>query len=121
MGGGSVLVAAAWGYPPGWKKAKYRVEPPQHKSFKDAKPVECISCSSTLALIRFFRENGWDVKTVIFGVDTALNPAGFADGKEFRRSVKERYIEWFRGLVKTSDCSPESEPEVIILPGIGRH
>jgi CRISPR-associated protein Csx1 len=121
MGGGSVLVAAAWGYPPGWRKARYRVEPPQHKSFKDAKPVECISCSSTLALIRFFRENGWDVKTVIFGVDTALNPAGFADGKEFRRSVKERYIEWFRGLVKTSDCSPESEPEVIILPGIGRH
>jgi CRISPR-associated protein Csx1 len=121
MGKGSVLVAAAWGYPPGWKKAKYRVEPPQHKSFKDAKPVECISCSSTLALIRLFRENGWDVKTVIFGVDTALNPAGFADGKEFRRSVKERYIEWFRGLVKTSNCSPESEPEVIILPGIGRH
>jgi hypothetical protein len=28
MGGGSVLVAAAWGYPPGWRKAKYRVEPP---------------------------------------------------------------------------------------------
>jgi CRISPR-associated protein Csx1 len=121
MGGGSVLVAAAWGYPPGWRKARYRVEPPQHPSFKGARRVECTSCSSTLALIRFFRENGWDVKTVIFGVDTALNPAGFADGKEFRRSVKERYIEWFRGLVETSDCSSESEPEVIILPGIGRH
>jgi CRISPR-associated protein Csx1 len=121
MGGGSVLVAAAWGYPPGWRKARYRVEPPQHPSFKGARQVECTSCSSTLALIRFFRENDWDVKTLIFGVDTALNPADFADGKEFRRSVKERYIEWFRGLVKTSDCSLESEPEVIILPGIGRH
>jgi len=28
VGGGSVLVAAAWGYPPGWRKARYRVEPP---------------------------------------------------------------------------------------------
>ena len=121
MSGGSVLVAAAWGYPPGWRKARYRVEPPQHPSFKGARQVECTSCSSTLALIRFFRENGWDVKTVIFGVDTALNPAGFTDGREFRRGVKERYIEWFRGLVETSDCSSELEPEVVVLPGIGRH
>jgi CRISPR-associated protein Csx1 len=121
MGGGSVLVAAAWGYPPGWRRAKYRVEPPQHQAFKGARQVECTSCSSTLALIRFFRENGWDVKTLIFGVDTALNPAGFADGKEFRKSVKEQYLKWFRGLAETSDCSAESEVEVVVLPGIGRH
>jgi len=121
MGGGSVLVAAAWGYPPGWRKARYRVEPPQHPSFKDARQVECTSCSSTFALIRFFRENGWDVKTVIFGVDTALNPAVFTDGKEFRNNVKEQYVKWFRGLTETSDCSTESEVEVVVLPGIGRH
>jgi len=121
MGKGSVLVAAAWGYPPGWRKARYSVEPPQHDSFKDAKPVGCTSCSSTLALIRFFSENGWDVKTIIFGTDTALNPAGFTDGEKFRGSVKERYIEWFRELEKTSNCSSESEPEVVVLPGIGRH
>jgi len=121
MGGGSVLIAAAWGYPPGWKKAKYIMEPPQHPLFKGAKPVECTSCSSTLALIRFFRENGWDVKTLIFGVDTALNPAGFADGKEFRNNVKEQYVKWFRELEKTSNCSAELEPEVVVLPGIGRY
>ena len=83
--------------------------------------MECTSCSSTLALIRFFRENGWDVKTLIFGVDTALNPASFTDGEEFRKSVKKRYIEWFRGLAETSDCLVESEVEVVVLPGIGRH
>jgi CRISPR-associated protein Csx1 len=121
MGRGSVLVAAAWGYPPGWRKARYRVEPPQHPAFKGARQVECTSCSSTLALIRFFRENDWDVKTLIFGVDTALNPAGFADGKEFRNNVKEQYLKWFRGLAETSDCSTESEVEVVVLPGIGRH
>jgi CRISPR-associated protein Csx1 len=121
MGRGSVLVAAAWGYPPGWGKAKYRVEPPQHPAFKGARQVECTSCSSTLALIRFFRENDWDVKTLIFGVDTALNPAGFADGKEFRNNVKEQYLKWFRELEKTSNCSAELEPEVVVLPGIGRY
>jgi CRISPR-associated protein Csx1 len=121
MGRGSVLVAAAWGYPPGWRKARYRVEPPQHPSFKGARPVECTSCSSTLALIRFFRENGWDVKTLIFGVDTALNPTGFTDGEEFRKSVKEQYLKWFRGLAETSNCTAELEPEVVVLPGIGRH
>ncbi|MFZ8839605.1 MAG: CRISPR-associated CARF protein Csx1 [Pyrobaculum sp.] len=121
MGGGSVLVAAAWGYPPGWRKARYRVEPPQHPAFKDARQVECTSCSSTLALIRFFRENGWDVKTLIFGVDTALNPADFADGKEFRNNVKEQYVKWFRELEKTSNCSAELEPEVVVLPNIGRY
>jgi CRISPR-associated protein Csx1 len=121
MGKCSVLVAAAWGYPPGWRKARYRVEPPQHPAFKGARQVECTSCSSTLALIRFFREDDWDVKTLIFGVDTALNPAGFADGKEFRKSVKEQYLKWFRGLAETSDCSTESEVEVVVLPGIGRH
>ncbi len=130
MGRGSVLVAAAWGYPPGWRKAKYRVEPPQHPAFKrenlvertsHSSTVECTSCSSTLALIRFFRENGWDVKTLIFGVDTALNPARFADGREFRKSVKEQYLKWFRGLAETSDCLAESEVEVVVLPGIGRH
>jgi CRISPR/Cas system-associated protein Csx1 len=83
--------------------------------------VECTSCSSTLALIRFFRENGWDVKILIFGVDTALNPAGFTDGKEFRNYVKEQYVKWFRELEKTSNCSPELEPEVVVLPGIGRY
>jgi Uncharacterized protein predicted to be involved in DNA repair, COG1517 len=94
MGGGPVLVAAAWGYPPGWRKARYRVEPPQHPSFKGARQVECTTCSSTLALIRLFRENDWDVKTLIFGTDTALNPAGFTDGKEFRNYVKEQYVKW---------------------------
>lgn len=121
MGGGSVLVAAAWGYPPGWGKARYRVEPPQHPAFKGARQVECTSCSSTLALIRFFRENDWDVKTLIFGVDTALNPASFADGKEFRNNVKEQYVKWFRELEKTSNCSAELEPEVVVLPNIGRY
>ncbi|MFZ8808447.1 MAG: CRISPR-associated CARF protein Csx1, partial [Pyrobaculum sp.] len=121
MGRGSVLIAAAWGYPPGWRKAKYIMEPLQHPPFKGENLVECTSCSSTLALIRFFREKGWDVKTVIFGTDTALNPAGFTDGEKFRGSVKERYIEWFRELEKTSNCSSESEPEVVVLPGIGRH
>ena len=81
MGGGSVLVAAAWGYPPGWRKARYRVKPPQHPSFKDARQVECTTCSGTLALIRLFRENDWDVKTLIFGTDTALNPAGLQTGR----------------------------------------
>jgi CRISPR-associated protein Csx1 len=94
MGGGSVLVAAAWGYPPGWRKARYRVKPPQHLSFKGARQVECTTCSSTLALIRLFRENDWDVKTLIFGTDTALNPTGFTDGKEFRNYVKEQYVKW---------------------------
>lgn len=121
MGGGSVLIAAAWGYPPGWRKAKYIMEPLQHPPFKGENLVECTSCSSTLALIRFFREKGWNVKTVIFGTDTALNPAGFTDGEEFRKSVKKRYIEWFRGLAETSNCSAESEVEVVVLPGIGRH
>jgi CRISPR-associated protein Csx1 len=121
MGRGSVLIAAAWGYPPGWKKAKYIMEPLQHPPFKGENPVECTSCSSTLALIRFFREKGWDVKTVIFGTDTALNPAGFTDGKEFRNYVKEQYVKWFRELAETSDCSPESEVEVVVLPGIGRY
>ncbi len=121
MGRGSVLIAAAWGYPPGWGKAKYIMEPLQHPPFKGENPVECTSCSSTLALIRFFREKGWDVKTVIFGVDTALNPAGFTDGKEFRNYVKEQYVKWFRELAETSDCSAESEVEVVVLPGIGRY
>ena len=121
MGGGSVLIAAAWGYPPSWSRARYRLEPPQHPSFGGARPVECTSCSSTLALIRFFRENGWNVRTVIFGADTALNPAGFADGREFRRRVKEQYVEWFRRLAETSECSAGPEAEVVVLPGIGRY
>lgn len=121
MGGGSVLIAAAWGYPPSWRKARYRVDPPAHSAFGDARPMECSSCSDTFPLIRLFRENGWDVKTVIFGVDTALNPAGFADGRDFRRSVKEQYVEWFRRLAEASECSAGPEAEVVVLPGIGRY
>lgn len=93
MGKGRALVVAAWGYPPSWRKAKYRVGPPAHPAFRNARLVECSSCSNTLTLIKFFffRENGWEVQTVIFGVDTALSPAGVADGREFRRRVKERF------------------------------
>jgi CRISPR-associated protein Csx1 len=98
------LIVAPWGNPPQWRKAKYRVEV-KHPALRiEAKDVE--GCSSTAALAQQLRKAG-AVDVLIFGIDTAVPPAG----RGLREAVEEKYREWARAL--------GVEGDVASLPGIG--
>jgi|GEM_PF-1149731 len=119
MGGPSVLVVAAWGYPPAWRKARYTVTI-NHPAFKDAKPVECTTCSTTLALLSFLLQNGYNAKALIFGLDTAATPRQGEDGATFRSRVEELYKSWFKQLSGDADCHIDvPDYQVKALPGLG--
>lgn len=124
MGGPSVLVVAAWGYPPAWRKARYTVTI-NHPAFKDAKPVECTTCSTTVALANYLAYKSRHVDVLIFGVDTVSTPAQGEDGGGFRERVKQQYEKWLQTLIETSKgCLTETSREKIswtveTLPGLG--
>ena len=124
MRGGSILIVATWGYPPTWRRAKYTVKI-NHPAFRNTKPVECTSCSTTVALASYFA-GGWDVNVLIFGVDTASAPRQEEDGTEFRERIRRQYEEWRETLVKKSEgCPAETLGKVKwaveVLPGLGTY
>jgi len=113
MGGPSVLAVAAWGYPPAWRRARYTVTI-NHPAFKDAKPVECTTCSTTVALANYLAYKSRHVDVLIFGVDTVSTPGQGKDGGGFRERVKQRYKEWLQTLIETSKgCLTETSREKI--------
>ena len=115
-----VLLVGTWGNPCGWKGVVYRVpRPPGDRhgfsrlvdwDFQDR--LECRSRASTAALCRALEEAGHEVKVLLVGVDTVTGGEGntYSEILEGVRSLYMRYAEEFF----------DSEPELLILPGVGK-
>jgi len=121
------LIIAPWGYPPQWRRVSYSVRV-TYKGFDAIEIDKCITCSSTLALVSAIskltsRFN--EVKVLVLGLDTAVQPKDHEDGTKFRERVKRIYEEWLMNLLndcRTHGCCKGISEKLFIidvLPGIG--
>jgi len=115
----SVLVVAAWGFPPSWSRYHYRIRI-DHPGLA-GQPLEGESCSSTLVVVSYLRSLGrFEVSTMVFGLDTVVDPT--IVGEKLRDAAAEHYRRWLDELIKTCEvCSSidASMFDVVILPGVG--
>jgi len=118
-----VLIVSVWGYPPQWAKYKYIVHI-DHRVHRNLEKSECVSCCTTLALTNHLLK-GYDVKTIVFGADTVVNPSKTND---IRREALLQYNKWLEELLKPSNCNccdsmkeKSSIIEISVLPGIGHY
>ncbi len=121
------LIIAPWGYPPQWRRVPYNVKV-YHKGFGTIEISKCVTCSSTLALTSAINKSSdvfSQVKVLVLGLDTAIQPEDQEDGRGFRGRVREVYEKWLRVLL--SDCKEHGCCEGVseelfsinVLPGIG--
>jgi len=115
----SILVVAAWGYPPQWWRYRYRIRV-DHRELA-GRLIEGESCSSTLVVVSYLRSLGrFEVDTIVFGLDTVADPASAGEG--LREVAAKLYREWLGELIATCDvCSGMSVNafDVEVLPGVG--
>ena len=125
--GFKALVIAPWGYPPQWKRVSYNVRI-THKGFGTIEISKCTTCSSTLALVSAINKltsKFNEIRVLVLGLDTAVQPEDREDGIKFRERVRRTYEEWLRNLLNDCRvhgcCEGVSEELFVIdvLPGIG--
>ncbi|MEM1768362.1 MAG: TM1812 family CRISPR-associated protein [Desulfurococcaceae archaeon] len=119
----NVLIVSVWGYPPQWAKYKYIVHI-DHQVHRNLEKSECVSCCTTLALTNHLLKK-YDVKTIVFGADTVVNPSITND---IRHEALLQYNKWLEELLKPSNCNccdsmkeKSSIIEISVLPGIGHY
>ncbi|MEM4619934.1 MAG: TM1812 family CRISPR-associated protein [Desulfurococcaceae archaeon] len=119
----NVLIVSVWGYPPQWAKYKYIVHI-DHQVHRNLEKSECVSCCTTLALTNHLLKK-YDVKTIVFGADTVVNPSKTND---IRHEALLQYNKWLEELLKPSNCNcckfmeeKSSIIEISVLPGIGHY
>ncbi|MEM2017202.1 MAG: TM1812 family CRISPR-associated protein [Nitrososphaerota archaeon] len=117
----SVIILSVWGYPPQWTKYKYTVEI-DHPAHRDLGKSTCISCCTTITLAYHLAKK-YKVKTVVFGVDTVIDPSAT---KDIRYKALSSYKNWLKKLLDQDNCSccnEISRPsiDISVLPGIGHY
>ncbi len=137
-----VLVVAAWGYPPAWSRCVYRVNI-THKRFRDflikgvgisedlLSKFKLESCCSTIAILALLsKSKNLEAHTIIFGLDSVINPSSLEDRSKLREVAREKYRVWFdelarestkKGDTEQSHMKREKEVEFVILPGVGNY
>lgn len=124
------LIISVWGLPTRWNRYVYTVSI-GHRAFEEymrrgllPADFRCESCCTT-HVIASYLQNAFDVHTVIFGVDTVVNPS--VAGDSVREEAERLYRKWLQDLASPGGCSCcsdvdwQSVAEVSILPGIGHY
>ncbi len=123
----NALVLSVWGYPPQWTKYRYKIKI-DHPAHKDLGESECESCCTTIVLVHHLVKK-YDVKAIVFGADTVVDPSTTND---IRSEAQSLYEEWLNQLLNVENCSccnsmnkksPNEKTsidiEISVLPGIG--
>ena len=143
-GGRDLLLVGVWGFPGNWFRANYMpLKPPQEigkwPKFVEWENIrrEVTSHSTTLSMARFLEDEGWNVKTLIYGMDTLACPGRARELEDeiqelilrFRDSpprqykeILERAAEVLRLYVKSYSEEvglKANSIDISIVPGIG--
>ena len=121
----NAIVIASWGFPPQWRRAKYRLHLVDRGYNID---FSCETCCSTVALAAALnlKESVNLCKVVVIGADSVLSPENFSDGVSFRKGVKNAFKGFVQALLRKENCacceslSPDVF-DVFIIPGIGKY
>jgi len=115
-----ILLIGTWGNPGGWREVVYRVPRPPENPKKFSRLInwdfqnrlECRCSASTAALSRALEEAKYKVKVLLIGVDTVTGGEGNTY-PEIVEGVKTYYMKYAMEFF-------DYEPELLILPGVGR-
>ncbi len=111
----SVLIIAAWGYPPSWQEAEYRLKI-NHPRFRNLSTQTYTCRSSTIALASHLLNNQFKTRVKIFGLDSVVEPTS-----NYRERIEESYRGWIKEILGSCENrSIESENiEIYPCPAIG--
>ncbi|MEM1635961.1 MAG: CRISPR-associated CARF protein Csx1 [Desulfurococcaceae archaeon] len=119
----NVLLMSVWGYPPQWTKYRYVVSI-EHSAHKSLGESECESCCTTFAVASHLKKK-YNVRVLVFGVDTVVNPS---ESKNIRSEALSLYEKWLKELSERDNCSccdlvfnNSKILEIHILPGLGHY
>ena len=119
----NAIIIAPWGFPPQWRKAKYKFKF-NRKGIKISE-TECHACNSTLVLAARLQESGIVniEKIIVIGLDSVIAPSEQTNSNH-RKFVKEWFSKVIDKLIEKCDCCKKLEKplfEIVIAPGIGNY
>ncbi|MEM1646484.1 MAG: TM1812 family CRISPR-associated protein, partial [Ignisphaera sp.] len=110
-----------------WTKYRYKIKI-DHQAHIDLGESECESCCTTIVLVHHLVKK-YDVKAIVFGADTVVDPSTTND---IRSEAQSLYEEWLNQLLNVENCSccdsmnkkspnekTSRDIEISVLPGIG--